>query len=126
LAAVWTGRGLAATAVLAVAGGLLLVVWQGPWWLGGGRLTDKELTGPAATLVTGFRTTVVQGLVALVALWFTWRNYRLTRHGQVTHTAQVLGEHIHLNYRHLVGAWLDGTNLTDAWLYGANLTSAKG
>jgi hypothetical protein len=83
----WAGQGLVAVAVLAVAGGLLLLVWQGPWWLDSKRLTDKDLTGPAATLVTGFRTTVVQVLVALgavVALWFPWRNYRLTRHGQVT------------------------------------------
>jgi hypothetical protein len=76
-----------AAGVLAVASGVLLLIWQGPWWLDGGRLTDKDLTGPAATLITGFRTTVVQVLVALgavVALWFTWRNYQLTRRGQVT------------------------------------------
>jgi hypothetical protein len=83
----WADRALGAAAVLALAGGLLLLIWQGPWWLDGGRLTDKDLTGPAATLITGFRTTVVQILVALgavVALVFTWRNYRLTRRGQIT------------------------------------------
>jgi hypothetical protein len=82
--AIWT---VVAAAVLAAAGGVLLVLWQGPWWVDGGPLTDKDLTGPAATLITGFRTTLVQVLIALgavMALVFTWRNYRLTRRGQVT------------------------------------------
>jgi hypothetical protein len=83
----WAVRGLVAAAVVAAAGGLLMVIWQGPWWLDGRRLIDKDLTGPAATLITGFRTAVVQVLVALgamVALVYTARNYRLTRRGQVT------------------------------------------
>lgn len=73
-----------ATVIVAVV--LVAMVWRGPWWLDSKWLPGKsaELRPQDATLITGLRTALVQVLIALgatIALWFTWRNYRLTRRG---------------------------------------------
>ncbi|MFC8429230.1 pentapeptide repeat-containing protein [Streptomyces sp. NPDC057253] len=76
------GAAVAATIVLAV-----MLVMRGPWWIDGEHLSEKDLRSGSATLVTGFRTAVVQLLVVLgasIALIFTAFNYRLSRRGQVT------------------------------------------
>lgn len=76
-----------AAVVLALAGGVLLVLWRGPWWFDGKYLKGADFKSSPGALVTGFRTVVVQvlvGLGAVVALLYTARNYQLTRRGQVT------------------------------------------
>jgi hypothetical protein len=75
---------LLAGAVPVILGGVVLLLWRGPWWFDGKYLEGADYKPGAGALVTGFRTTVTQlllGLGAIVALWFTWRNYRLTRRG---------------------------------------------
>ncbi|TMQ99254.1 pentapeptide repeat-containing protein [Actinomadura soli] len=80
-------RLLMAAVVSALAGGVLLLLWRGPWWFDGKYLKGADFKSSPGALVTGFRTAVVQvlvGLGAVVALLYTARNYRLTRRGQVT------------------------------------------
>ncbi|MEE1759738.1 pentapeptide repeat-containing protein [Streptomyces sp. SP18BB07] len=67
--------------------GLPLVLWRGPWWFDGKYLRSDDLRSGSANLVTGFRTAVVQSVVAIgasIALLYTARTYRLSVRGQAT------------------------------------------
>ncbi|MGW6271715.1 pentapeptide repeat-containing protein [Streptomyces sp. NPDC055060] len=78
---------LATMAALILFAAISVLVWRGPWWFDGKYISSRDLKSGSAALVTGFRTAVVQLLVALgasIALVYTARNYRLNRRGQVT------------------------------------------
>ncbi|MGW3957967.1 pentapeptide repeat-containing protein [Streptomyces sp. NPDC004752] len=63
--------------------GFLVLLWKGPWWLDAGQLhkLGKD-SGPKATVVTGFRTSIAASAVAAVAgtgIYFTSRTLAVTR-----------------------------------------------
>ncbi|WP_169803836.1 pentapeptide repeat-containing protein [Actinomadura rubrobrunea] len=73
--------------VLLVGTGVVLLLWRGPWWFDGKYLKGVDNQSTVGPLIASFRHAVTQlllGLGGVVALWFTWRNYRLSRRGQVT------------------------------------------
>ncbi|MGN9755435.1 pentapeptide repeat-containing protein [Streptomyces sp. SD31] len=81
--------GLVSVAAFMLFGGLPWLVWKGPYVLDS-KYIDIDTVGDgtgSAALVTGLRTALVACVAALgagIALFYTARNYRLTRRGQVT------------------------------------------
>ncbi|GLW67332.1 hypothetical protein Arub01_55750 [Actinomadura rubrobrunea] len=76
-----------AVLMLLVGSGVVLLLWRGPWWFDGKYLEGADYKSAAGHMISSFRASVTQlllGLGGVVALWFTWRNYRLSRRGQVT------------------------------------------
>ncbi|MGW4032354.1 pentapeptide repeat-containing protein [Streptomyces sp. NPDC004838] len=62
--------------------GYALLLWQGPWWLDGGRLRRRDLQPADGVVITGFRTTLIAlgaGAVAGAGLYYTDRTLRHTR-----------------------------------------------
>lgn len=62
--------------------GYALLLWQGPWWLDGDRLRQRDLQPADGVVITGFRTTLVAlgaGAVAGAGLYYTDRTLRHTR-----------------------------------------------
>ncbi|MGP4010523.1 pentapeptide repeat-containing protein [Streptomyces sp. 4N124] len=87
-----------AVALVGLVVGYALLLWQGPWWLDGAHLREKDLQPADGVVITGFRTALgalglgVLGLAGLVYTHRTLEHTRtkdreqaeLTRDGQVT------------------------------------------
>jgi hypothetical protein len=52
---------------ISLVGIITVVLWRGPWWFDGKYLAKADWVSGAGPLVTGFRTTVVQLLIAVGA-----------------------------------------------------------
>ncbi|MFD6968221.1 pentapeptide repeat-containing protein [Streptomyces sp. NPDC059949] len=70
-----------------LAAGVFTLILRGPWWFDGDHIDETQLRSGSAALVTGLRAALIQIIAAFgagIALFYTARNYRLTRRGQVT------------------------------------------
>lgn len=89
---------------ISLVGIITVVLWRGPWWFDGKYLAKADWVSGAGPLVTGFRTTVVQLLIAVgagVALWYTHHNFQLARRGQITDRFVKALEHLGSDQRYV-------------------------